>query len=381
MGVLRQLLGRPRGHVDVMTVDEIAGWAVTAYGEPAMITLCADGRHVLSMLADRPREDLAALGLSKGLGGFSTTFKPYLKTDASTRIDVQLGGRLIRTATFPPIPSKAPEARTYVHEEWLRAEVPWPLRLRIVGNDLTFATGPRSPSVLRKMISCGGWQVVDDADSPAIVFDRNASPVSAGAINGGGIDNDKASIAVMHPSIFGWTLAVDPRTHAGPIVVKSRRNAAHDGKVVTAPVDLDHDQYVAQLAINNQRGGMVQDIRVPYFAGVIPFVYFKYRPIESRFSNKNAAVAIAAASAAFDEDELGKLHAFAAACRLDYGEMDVLRDTESGRIYVVDVNNTPAGPPNALPAEEAIVAVRIMTGAFEAAFLRGRVLRPPIIGS
>lgn len=36
------------------------------------------------------------------------------------------------------------------------------------------------------------------------------------------------------------------------------------------------------------------------------------------------------------------------ACRimgLDYGELDVLRDTEDGKLYVADVNNTPWDPP------------------------------------
>ena len=255
------------------------------------------------------------------------------------------------------------------HADWLRAERPGPLRLRIVGNDLSFATEEKSPSVLRKMIACGGWRVVEDRDAPAIVFDRRASPLSAGAINGRGIDNDKATVAAVHPGVIGWPLDVDPRAYTGQVVVKSRKNATHDGRIVTAPTEVDLGTHVAQVAINNRRGDMVQDIRVPYFAGAMPFVYFKYRPVASRFSNQNAAAAIAATSAAFDKVELGKLRAFAEACRLDYGEMDVLRDVDSGRIYVVDVNNTPAGPPNGLPAEEAVTAVRLMTSAFEAAFL------------
>jgi hypothetical protein len=30
---------------------------------------------------------------------------------------------------------------------------------------------------------------------------------------------------------------------------------------------------------------------------------------------------------------------------LDYGELDAVRDAASGRLYVLDVNNTPFGPP------------------------------------
>jgi len=42
--------------------------------------------------------------------------------------------------------------------------------------------------------------------------------------------------------------------------------------------------------------------------------------------------------------------------------MDVLRDRD-GRIYVVDANNTPAGPPNGMTAEQRLHAARILTAA------------------
>lgn len=46
----------------------------------------------------------------------------------------------------------------------------------------------------------------------------------------------------------------------------------------------------------------------------------------------------------FSAAELAQLLDFGARIGLEYGELDVLRDRDSGRIYVVDVNRTPYGP-------------------------------------
>jgi len=43
---------------------------------------------------------------------------------------------------------------------------------------------------------------------------------------------------------------------------------------------------------------------------------------------------------------------------LDYGELDVLRNKNDGKIYIVDVNNTPQGPPANTEKEQGIEAIR-----------------------
>jgi hypothetical protein len=54
---------------------------------------------------------------------------------------------------------------------------------------------------------------------------------------------------------------------------------------------------------------------------------------------------------------------------LDYGELDLLRDRGDGRIYVVDVNSTPWGPPNHISEDQSRIAVARMASAFRQAFL------------
>jgi len=44
---------------------------------------------------------------------------------------------------------------------------------------------------------------------------------------------------------------------------------------------------------------------------------------------------------------------------LDYGEIDVLRDGIGGKIYIVDANNTPAGPTKSLPKDQRRRAIAL----------------------
>ena len=62
---------------------------------------------------------------------------------------------------------------------------------------------------------------------------------------------------------------------------------------------------------------------------------------------------------------------FARALGIDYGELDILRDRDDGRIYIVDVNNTPFGPPNHLPWSDSRRAVRRLAHAVSEQFLEG----------
>ena len=63
-------------------------------------------------------------------------------------------------------------------------------------------------------------------------------------------------------------------------------------------------------------------------------------------------------------DERERLLDVAAAMGLDVGAMDVLRDRDDGRLYVVDVNKTDMGPPAALGLRERLRMVRALSRAF-----------------
>ena len=209
-------------------------------------------------------------------------------------------------------------------------------------------------------------------DATSIGASEAALPAtSIPAINAACRDISKTNVSRHFNAVFGYSCDVDPLSYCGPCVEKSNRNARHDGRIVTAPAAAPRAGAVYQRLINNVvPGDLVEDIRVPVINGVVPFAYLKYRPIAARFdSNRNRTVRLCAAAEVLSEDEIRKIGAFARSIGLDYGELDVLRDRDDGRIYVVDANKTPAGPSYRLSRTEFRRAVRMLAATFRDEFL------------
>ena len=57
------------------------------------------------------------------------------------------------------------------------------------------------------------------------------------------------------------------------------------------------------------------------------------------------------------KEEINKIKEFCGRMGLDYGEVDVLLDSGERRIYIVDVNNNPAGPTQCLSEDDLRTAV------------------------
>jgi len=70
----------------------------------------------------------------------------------------------------------------------------------------------------------------------------------------------------------------------------------------------------------------------------------------------------------YTDDEIAVIERFAASIGLDWGGVDVLRDRQSGRIFIVDANKTDMGPPVALKLAAKLRATRRMAQAFAVAF-------------
>jgi hypothetical protein len=99
-------------------------------------------------------------------------------------------------------------------------------------------------------------------------------------------------------------------------------------------------------------------------------VYLKYRPTAIRFdSSRNNIVRLCPAEEVLSGEEIRNIGKFATSIGLDYGELDVLRDRDDRRIYIVDANNTPTGPSYRLPSAELRRAVNILALAFRDEFL------------
>lgn len=209
-----------------------------------------------------------------------------------------------------------------------------------------------------------------EADA-VFVFDDSTTcqpcnvPPDARVINRDCQSIEKSHVAAVFEQSFGYSLAVDPTTWTGPMVEKSELNGAHDGRVVQGPLDAIRPGRVYQRVIDNTvPGDMVEDLRCPTMDGHIPLVIRKRRKINTRFSNSNDEVECAETDDVFSAEEKAQLAAFTRAMGLDWGGLDVLRNREDGRLYVVDVNKTDMGPPVAMELDDKIKATRLLAAAF-----------------
>ena len=148
--------------------------------------------------------------------------------------------------------------------------------------------------------------------------------------------------------VFGYNLGVDPLTYTGKCVAKSNLNAQHDGKIIDCPITKVESGVVYQKLVDNEvQQNAVLDYRVPIFKQKIPLVYKylkKNQTTEQRFYGYPSLISVELVETeeVFSQDEIDQIISFCQNMELDYGELDILRDKQDQRIYIVDANNTPS---------------------------------------
>lgn len=221
-----------------------------------------------------------------------------------------------------------------------------------------------------------GARLVTDAAAADVVmhfedatFSRN--PVPEGAqpharlVNFAAQDVSKSRVAQAFETAFGYPLAIDPTTHVGPAVEKSEVNGAHDGRIVTCPTSpLPRRCYQTLIDSRGADPALVDDLRTPTVGGQPAVVFIKRRPVDKRFQNTNAECVLRTPEEVFSPQELDRIAAFTRELGLDWGGLDILRDRNDGRIYIVDANKTDMGPPIALNLPDKLKATRLLAAAF-----------------
>ena len=186
-------------------------------------------------------------------------------------------------------------------------------------------------------------------------------------------DVSKRQVSATFEKVFGYSLSIDPRLYRGKCVMKSNWNGLHVGKILECPTPIPESEYVYEKLINNETGdGFVEDIRVPIFRDIIPFVYIKQRGLDDRLvDRKHTAkrVTLCEVSAYLSAQEIQKTLEFCEALGVEYGEIDVLRNRDDGKIYIVDVNTNPAGPPEPISFDDSKTALVRLANAFEKTFM------------
>jgi hypothetical protein len=179
-------------------------------------------------------------------------------------------------------------------------------------------------------------------------------------------DISKAKISEVFEEVFGYGMNINPLVYSGECVKKNNLNAKHDGIIVQCPVENTEEGFIYQKVINNIiNDELVMDLRIPVLRGKIPFIYLKYKKLVDRFTNDLYKSEIASVNEYLTMDEVKNISEFCLRLGLDYGELDVLRNKDDRKIYIVDVNYTPWGPPAKLTEVEDRMAVKRMSEAFK----------------
>ncbi|MDQ0463453.1 hypothetical protein QO010_001224 [Caulobacter ginsengisoli] len=218
--------------------------------------------------------------------------------------------------------------------------------------------------------AAAGMYFEDTAQGPA----PNTGP--AFRLNYGCTDVTKTEVARVFERVFGYPLMVDPGQGHGLVVEKGEDNGVHDGRTVQTPCPaLPGKTY--QKLVDNADGDFVDDLRTPCIGGKPVLVFIKRRPLADRFSNHNTSVTLHRSEDLLSPREIEQIGDFCAAMQMDWGGLDILRDRQSGLIYVVDVNKTDMGPPIALPLKDKLEATEMLSKAFLDLVAGGRSLSRP----
>ena len=219
---------------------------------------------------------------------------------------------------------------------------------------LFYPDKPEKWHALYTILPMLGYKITSDANAKAdivIAFEditfRKEDPTLARlqkehrVVNIGCSDISKEKVERVFKEVFGYESNINPKTYAGRYIRKSNLNGKHDGKIYDSPTELE-EGYIYQKVINNKDSDdFVLDLRVFIVNGAIPFVVKRYRAADNRFNNIKKAVVVETEEI-LNQDEVSKIFAFCKKFGMDYGELDVLRDVDDGRIYIVDANNTPS---------------------------------------
>ena len=193
---------------------------------------------------------------------------------------------------------------------------------------------------------------------------RQAQP---GFWNGHCLDISKSTLDRHHHDVFGYGVNVHPRTHSGPMLEKSEGNAVHDGREIEGPLaaaEVQPGKVYQRIIDNRTESGLFEDLRVVVINGQVPVVYRKRKSGEVRYTNETVEVDLAASpKTVLSEEEMVQIASISTKMCADFAELDILRDRQDGRIYCVDLNPTPYGPPAGLSKGQKAQATMLIQHA------------------
>lgn len=365
------------GKVEINSGARLKGYCYSILGGAAAVKLYINNLYKGEFPALTRREDLAAHGICKDGGGFEIDISSFLGFDKNHIRITDPNGCIIDQGDYfinyrDVILGET--AKLTFHNVDKKS-------IGLFGN-ARYARDTSIGTCMSKILHCIGIKTMDEPDNDNATinlwhcFPHRIKPSGySRTINFNIQDISKSGIDRHHQAVFERSVCVDIASIDSntKYVIKSEKNAAHDGRVKLGSEIKKEDlvDSVVQRLIDNQiSNDYVLDLRVPVIGKTIPHVILKTRPISNRFSNSNTTATVTRVDNVFSQSEILKILTFCEMVCLDYGELDVLRDSSTGEIWIVDVNNTPAGPANGLSQSEMNFVIREQAIVFYNEFLR-----------
>ena len=191
-------------------------------------------------------------------------------------------------------------------------------------------------------------------------------------------DTSKDFVAKSMEEHFGYTFKINPKTFNGYCIAKHNGNGTKSCFFLKCPINADevfHDHCYQKIINYSSKSdsSTLYELRVPIFKNMIPFTFFKTRNKGLRFTSKNKSMDIVPATAHLSEQECQDIIMYCQKIGLEYGEIDILRSDDDGKIYIIDVNNTPWWPPNKLGDIDRNIALNMMWNALILGFFPDKV--------
>lgn len=244
---------------------------------------------------------------------------------------------------------------------------------------VTYPDYPSKKTTIYKISKRLGWRItnkpVKHADFVLFFHDQTVKDgedsflqKQSRVINASCLDISKRKVDQVHMEVFEYNTFIDPRTYSGLALEKSDDNAQHDGIEIQCPIAEAKEGKIYQIIIDNSREERFVDYRVPVMKGHVPLVYEKIKTAEKRYTNEVIASALFETSDKLSQEEQKGIAAFCETMGAEFCELDVLRHNLDGKIYIVDLNTTPYGPPAGLSDQEHSIAVEKLTESFKMQF-------------